>query len=79
MGWSNAYDATFTLEYEIGINDNLSMVVQNCLGKTIAQFNLNKSSNHFSFNLSDYGSGIYFYKLFNNSSLIQTGKLVLTK
>ncbi|MEO8148674.1 MAG: T9SS type A sorting domain-containing protein [Bacteroidia bacterium] len=75
----NPSDATFTLEYEIGINDKVSIVIQNCLGQTVDHINLDNSSTYLNFNLSDYGSGMYFYKLFNNSILIKTGKLMLTK
>ncbi len=64
------------LEYSVGEEEEASFELMDVLGKVQLKTQLNNSNMH-QINLNNLHEGIYFYRLIKNSTLTQSGKLII--
>lgn len=81
QNYPNPFNPTTNIEYSIPKNSNVTLRIYDMLGKEVATL-VNKQQDAGTYittwNASDYGSGVYFYRL-TAGSFVQTKKLSLTK
>lgn len=70
----NPSTGTFTLQYHLSAN--AAVVITDVAGKTVANISLPKGSTQAAINAAAWQPGIYFYKVLQNGSTLQSGKLL---
>jgi Secretion system C-terminal sorting domain len=69
-----------TIDYTVQQNFNVASIsFYNLLGKQIAEYDLNKSSDKLKVNVSNWESGMYMYKLTVDGRKVSTKKLLVNR
>lgn len=75
--YPNPANDMVTLDFDKGLNQNLSIEVKDILGKQIETVAVNSSAKKLQLDLSAYSKGIYFISVLNNQQIIKTKKLIV--
>lgn len=75
--YPNPTNGTLTISYSLSSDVNLT--VTDITGRNILSKNIESKSSSTTLDLSKHQTGIYFYRLSNNSDVLFNGKIVLTK
>ncbi|MEX2380445.1 MAG: T9SS type A sorting domain-containing protein [Vicingaceae bacterium] len=65
------------LDFDKGLNQNLSVEVKDILGKQIETVAVNSSAKKLQLDLSSYSKGIYFISVLDNQQIVKTKKLIV--
>lgn len=82
QNYPNPFNPVTKVKFDVASSSKIKLIVYNSLGKKITVLvneNLNAGSYETEWNAESFSSGIYYYSLFINNSLIDTKKTVLIK
>ena len=81
QNYPNPFNPTTTIKFEVAKNSFVSIKVFDLLGrevKSLVNNNLNAGTYEYTFNASEFSSGMYFYKMTSNE-FVQVKKMLLLK
>ena len=61
------------------LNTESTLEITNSMGSEIRTVQLSPSANSLTLDLSKSANGIYFYRIYNSTTLLSTGKLIVTQ
>lgn len=82
QNFPNPFNLSTIIKYELPINSHVTLVLYDILGREIAVIVNEKQSlgiYETQFDAVNYPSGVYFYKLTAEGSIIDTKKMILLK
>ena len=82
QNYPNPFNGNTVINFEIPISGNAKITIYNILGKEIEilkNFYIKAGKYAFNFEAKGYSSGIYFYSLSVNNSMIDTKKFIILK
>jgi hypothetical protein len=68
-----------SIDYTINSASNAVLKVFSITGNEIASYNLNTNDTHFTFSISQYKSGIYFFQVIASDEIISYNKFIIIK
>ena len=80
--YPNPFNPITTIKYEIPIKGNITIQISNLYGQQVVEYKeIGVKSGYYSYtwDASDYSSGIYFFSIFFNNALINSQKIILIK
>ncbi len=75
--YPNPTSGTISISYSIP--NDATLIVTDAIGRAILQTKINSQSTSSTFDLSKYQTGLYFYRMCNDSDVRFNGKIILTK
>jgi photosystem II stability/assembly factor-like uncharacterized protein len=83
QNYPNPFNPTTTIKFAIPKAANISLKIYDITGREVKtiinNLHLNAGTAKYTFEGSEYASGVYFYSLYSEGSLIMTKKMVLVK
>ena len=80
--YPNPFNPITTIKYEIPIKGNITIQISNLYGQQVVEYKeIGVKSGYYSYtwDASDYSSGIYFFSIIFNNALINSQKIILIK
>jgi len=72
----NPTKGIITFEFDNMVQNTYKLTIYNILGKQVDQLQIPSSKHGFKVNLNHLPSGLYFYKIMNNTELVYSGKII---
>ncbi len=74
--YPNPVNDIITFEFNSIIHTDLRLSIYNILGKQVKQFQIPSNELKYKVNLSELETGLYFYRIWNETSIIDSGKFI---